>query len=129
MAQTQFFSKSVNNLKDYKTNFLRALQKIKVVKLFPEEVIDFLNNWIKLQKSYIKREDVENLWKNMNLIYKDKDFYDYVIDWLKNIKSNWNILEYSFNLISELDELAKKYKNYKKKKNFKQDLEKQKEKA
>ncbi len=43
-----------------------------------------------------------------------------------NVKNNWNILEYSFNLISEVDELAKKYKDYKRKKEFEENLEKQK---
>jgi len=126
MPQTQFFTKSDENLENYKINFKKALQKIKIVKLFNGEVIDFLEKWIDSQKSYIKREDVDNLWKNIDLVYKDKDFYEYVLDWLKNIQNNENILEYSFSLISEFDELAKKYNEYKKKKEFEENLEKQK---
>jgi hypothetical protein len=60
-AQTQFFKKSSDNLEEYKNNFKKALQKIKVVKLFNGEVINFLKKWIDSQKSYIPREDVDNL--------------------------------------------------------------------
>jgi len=125
MAQTQFFTKSDENLENYKSNFKKALQKIKIAKLFDSEVIKFLEKWIDSQKSYIPREDVDNLGKNIDLVYKDKDFYEYVWDLLKNIKNNGNILEYSFSLISEFDELAKKYNEYKKKKEFEENLEKQ----
>jgi len=116
MTQTKFFDRETDNLEEYKSNFKKALTRIKVVKLFSDDVIDFLQNWVDSQTSYIPRKDVENLWKHMELIYKDKDFYDYVLKWLDNIKNNWNILEYSFNLISEFDELVKKYSEYKKKK-------------
>jgi len=126
MAQTQFFTKSDENLENYKSNFKKALQKIKIAKLFDGEVIDFLEKWIDSQKSYISRDDVDNLGKNIDLVYKDKDFYEYVWGLLKNIKNNGNILEYSFSLISEFDELAKKYNEYKKKKEFEENLEKQK---
>ena len=125
-VQTKFFKKSSDNLGEYKNNFKKALQKIKIVKLFDNNVIEFLEKWIDSQKSYIPREDVDNLWKNMEMIYKDKDFYDYVVKGLNQVKNNWNILEYSFNLISKFDELAKKYSEYKKKKDFEEKLEKEK---
>ena len=126
MSQTQFFTRSSDNLEDYKNNFKKALTKIKIVRLFSDEVVDFLQNWIDSQTSYIPREDIENLWKYMDLVYKDKEFYDYLKKNLINVKNNWNILEYSLNLISEVDELAKKYKDYKRKKEFEENLEKQK---
>ncbi len=126
MVKTQFFTKSGKNLENYKNNFKKALQKIKIARLFDNEVIEFLEKWIDNQKSYIPREDVDNLEKNIDLVYKSKDFYEYVVNWLKNIQNNWNILEYSFNLISQFDELAKKYSEYEKKKEFEENLEKQK---
>ncbi len=126
MSQTQFFTKSSDNLQDYKTNFKKALTRIKTVKLFSDEVINFLESWIDSQTSYIPRSDVENLWKHLELVYKDKEFYDYLENNLKQVKKSSNILEYSFNLISEVDELAKKYSEYKKKKQFEGNLEKQK---
>ena len=126
MAKTQFFTKSDKNLENYKNNFKKALQKIKIAKLFNSKVIEFLDKWIDSQKSYISREDVDNLEKNIDLVYKDKDFYEYILDWLKRIKNNGNILEYSFNLIFQFYELAKKYSEYKKKKEFDKNLEKQK---
>jgi len=129
MSQTQFFTKSSDNLEEYKSNFKKALQKIKIVKLFSDEVINFLQNWIDSQTSYIPREDVETLWKYMGMVYKDKNFYDYLKENLENVKNNWNILEYSFNLISEIDELAKKFSEYKKKEEFEKKLKKKKKEA
>ena len=109
MAQTQFFTKSDENLENYKSNFKKALQKIKIAKLFDGEVIDFLEKWIDSQKSYISRDDVDNLGKNIDLVYKDKDFYEYITNWkypmdlynkicVKDEKT-WNIKKYnlSFN--------------------------------
>ena len=126
MAQTKFFTRKSDSLEEYKNNFKKAISKIEIARLFDKQVINFLKNWIESQKSYIPREDVDNLWKNINLVFKSKDFYEYLLPRLKNIKNNSNILEYSFNLISELDESAKKFEDYKKKKDFKENLEKQK---
>ena len=126
MTKIKFFNKSDKNLESYRKNFKKALNRISIVKLFDKQIIIYLENWLDNQKSYIIREDVNNLWKNMDLIYIDKDFYDYVSNWLKFVKNNWNILEYSFNLISELDELAKKYSKYKKKNDFGKKLKKEK---
>ncbi len=127
MAQTKFFTRKSDSLEEYKTNFQKAISKIEIARLFDKQVIDFLKNWIENQKSYIPREDVDNLEKNINLVFKSKDFYEYLLPRLKNIKNNSNILEYSFNLISEFDESAKKFEDYKKKKDFRQNLEKQKQ--
>jgi len=127
MAQTKFFTRKSDSLEEYKENFKKAISKIEIARLFDKQVIDFLKNWIENQKSYIPREDVDNLWKNISLIYKSKEFYEYLLPRLKNIKNNSNILEYSFNLISELNESAKKFEEYKKKKDFRQNLEKQKQ--
>jgi len=126
MVQTQFFARSDENLEDYKNNFKKAMQKIKIAKLFDREVIKFLEKWIDNQKSYIPREDVDNLGKNIDLVFKNKDFYEYIRDWLKNIQNKGNILEYSFNLISQFDELTKSYNKYIKKKEFENNLQKEK---
>ncbi len=136
MAQTKFFTKKSDNLEDYKNNFKKALQKVKVVKLFNDEIINFLQNWIEPQKSYIPREDIDNFLENMNFLFENKDFYDFILKELKNVKNNGNLLEYSFNLISKLDDskkdfekiLDKKIREEKLKKDLKeaknQDLEK-----
>jgi hypothetical protein len=126
MTQTKFFTRSSDNLEDYKNNFKKAISKIKIAHLFEPKVIEFLENWIDNQKSYIPREDVDNLLSNINKVYKDKEFYEYIKPILDNVENNGNILEYSFNLISEFYEQAKKYKEYKNKKFFKEKLEKEK---
>ena len=127
MTKTQFFTREYSNLEDYKNNFKKALQMIKTVKLFEVEVIEFLNEWIENQKSYIPREDVDNLLWNMQLIFKDEDFYKYCLEKLNLVKNNWKVIEYSFNLISTLDELSKKYWEIKKKKIFEENLKKDRE--
>jgi len=127
MAQTKFFTRKSDSLEEYKNNFKKAISMLEIARLFDKQVIDFLKNWIENQKSYIPREDVDNLGKNISLVFKSKEFYEYLLPRLKNIKNNSNILEYSFNLISELDESAKKFEEYKKKNDFKQNLEKQKQ--
>lgn len=127
MTKTQFFTREDSNLENYKNNFKKALQMIKTVKLFEVEVIDFLWKWIENQKSYIPREDVDNLLWNMDLIFKDEDFYKYCLEKLNLVKNNWKIIEYSFNLISALDELSKKYWEIKKKKIFEENLKKDRE--
>ena len=122
MVKTQFFERDFSNLEEYKNNFKEALQMIKTVRLFNDEVVDFLNNWISNQKSYIPREDVDNLKKNMKFIFKDKKFYDYCLEKLNLVKNSWNILEYSFNLISKLDDLSKDYNKIKDKIIFEEKL-------
>ncbi len=129
MAQTQFFTRKSDNLEEYKSSFNKALQKIKTVKLFSEEVTNFLETWIDAQKNYIPRKDVDNLWKHLNILYKNKDFYDYLVWELQEVKNNWKIQEYSFNLISCLNESAKKFKAFEKKRKIKENLEKSKEKS
>jgi len=126
MTKTQFFKREYSNLEEYKNNFKKALQMIKTVKLFDDEVISFLNKWIASQKSYIPREDVDNLLDNMKIIFKDKSFYDYCLSNLSLLKNNENILEYSFNLISKLDDLSKGYKKIKEKLIFEENLKKSK---
>jgi len=129
MAQTKFFTRKSDNLEDYKNNFLRALQKVKIVKLFESEVIEFLENWIKSQKSYIPREDVDNFLENMNFLFKHEDFYKLFLAEKKKLDKK-NILEYSFNLISKLDDLKKDFEKKllekEKQEKLKKDLEKQK---
>ncbi len=112
MAETQFFTRKDNNLKEYKSNFKKALQKVKTVKIFELEVISFFEKWINSQKSYIPREDVDNFLENMNFLFKNKDFYDFILLELKKIRNNWNILEYSFNLISILNDSKKDFEKY-----------------
>ena len=126
MTKTQFFKREYSNLEEYKNNFKKALQMIKTVKLFDDEVISFLNKWIDSQKSYIPREDVDNLLDNMKIIFKDKSFYDYSLSNLSLLKNKENILEYSFNLISKLDDLSKDYKKIKEKLIFEENLKKSK---
>ena len=122
MVKTQFFERDFSNLEKYKNNLKEALQMIRTVRLFNNEVIDFLNNWINNQKSYIPREDVDNLNKNMKFIFKDKKFYDYCLEKLNLVKNSWNILEYSFNLISKSDDLSKDYNKIKNKIIFEEKL-------
>jgi len=88
MVKTQFFERDFSNLEEYKNNFKEALQMIKTVRLFNDEVVDFLDNWINNQKSYIPREDVDNLKKNMKFIFKDKKFYDYCLEKLNLVKNS-----------------------------------------
>ena len=127
MVKTQFFDRKYDDLEAYKSNFKKALVKIKTVNLFSDEVINFLNNWIDKQKSYIQREDVDNLLSNINLVFKDKEFYEYCLEDFSKVQNNWNVLEYSFNLISTFDDLVKDYKKFKNKKEFEENLIKQKE--
>jgi len=56
MTQTQFFTRKSDNLEEYKSNFKKALQMVKTVKLFSDEVISFFEKWINAQKNYIPRE-------------------------------------------------------------------------
>lgn len=123
MVQTKFFTRRYDNLKEYKNNFKMALAKVKVIKLFNLEVIDFLNKWIGSQKNYIPREDVDNFLENMNFIYKNKDFYDFVVKNCKSIKNKGKIQEYSFNLISCLDDSKKDFEKYLKQEEKKKTLE------
>lgn len=109
MAETQFFKRENSWLEDYKSNFKMALNKVKIVRLFSIDILEFLEKWIEIQTSYITREDVDNFLPNMNLIFENKNFYDFTLKRLENINSNWNILEYSFNLISELEEAKKDF--------------------
>ena len=129
MVKTQFFERDFSNLEEYKNNFKEALQMIKTVKLFNDEVINFLSNWINNQKSYIPREDVDNLKKNMKFIFRDKKIYDYCLEKLNLVKNSWNILEYSFNLISKLDDLSKNYNKIKNKIIFEEKLKESKKKS
>ena len=99
MAQTKFFTRKSDNLENYKNNFLKALQKVKIVKIFDIEVIDYLEKWINSQKKYIPREDVDNFLENMNFLFKNEDFYTLFLYEKKKLNKK-NILEYSFNLIS-----------------------------
>lgn len=124
MVQTQFFTREKSWIKSYKSNFILALGKAKVVSLFSSEVINFLEKWLKKQTSYIPRDDIDNFLPNMKLIFKDKNFYDFVIKVLEKVKSNWNILEYSFSLISELDEARKSFGKKEEEKLKKENLEK-----
>lgn len=109
MVETQFFKRENSWLGDYKNNFKLALKKVKTVKLFSTDVLEFLEKWLEKQISYIPREDVDNFLLNMNLIFANKNFYDFTLKRLEKIKNNWNILEYSFNLISELEEAKKEF--------------------
>jgi len=126
MAQTKFFTRSSNNLEEYKSNFKKALQMSKTVKLFNYEVISFFENWIEAQKNYIPREDIDNFLTHLNHIFKDKIFYNFMISDLKQVKNNWKIQEYSFNLISKLDDSAKNFKKSEKKRELQKTLEKNK---
>ena len=124
MAKTQFFTKENTNLEEYKSNFKKALQMVKTVKLFSDDVISFFEKWINAQKNYIPREDIDNFLSHLNLIFKNKDFYDFIVSELKQVKNNWKIQEYSFNLISKLDDSSKLFKESEKKRINLEKLEK-----
>lgn len=104
MAETKFFTREENWLESYKSNFKLALDKAKIVNLFSLEVINFFEKWLEKQTSYIPREDIDNFLPNMELIFENKKFYDFIVKKLETISNNWNILEYSFNLISALND-------------------------
>lgn len=124
MTQTQFFTRKSDNLEEYKSNFKKALQMVKTVKLFSDEVISFFEKWINAQKNYIPREDIHNFLNHLNLIFKNKDFYNFIISELKQVKNNWKIQEYSFNLISKLDDSSKLFEQSEKKRINSEKLEK-----
>jgi hypothetical protein len=88
MAQTKFFTRSSNNLEQYKLNFKKALQMSKTVKLFNNDVISFFDKWIDAQQNYIPREDIDNFLNHLNHIFKDKNFYNFIISELKQVKNN-----------------------------------------
>lgn len=104
MVQTQFFKRENYWLEEYKINFNLAIEKAKVINLFSLDVLVFLKKWLEKQISYIPREDVDNFLPCMELIFQNKNFYDFVLVNLEKVKNNWNILEYSFNLISALND-------------------------
>lgn len=106
MAHTQFFKRSSENVEEYKQDFKKTLSKIQIVRLFPESVISFLDQWIDVQTEYISREDVDNLWWYIKKIYTEKEFYDFIVQGLKEVQDNWKIQEYSFNLISKIHDAA-----------------------
>jgi len=89
MVETQFFKRENSWLGDYKNNFKLALKKVKTVKLFSTDVLEFLEKWLEKQISYIPREDVDNFLLNMNLIFANKNFYDFTLKRLEKIKNNW----------------------------------------
>lgn len=122
MAETQFFKRENFWLQEYKNNFKLALIKAKTVKLFSYDVLEFLEKWLEKQTSYIPREDVDNFLPNMNLIFMNKKFYDFSFKRLEVIKNNWSILEYSFNLISELNEVKKDFEKVEERKNNEEKL-------
>ena len=124
MTQTQFFTRKSDNLEEYKSNFKKALQMVKTVKLFSDEVISFFEKWINAQKNYIPREDIDNFLSHLNLIFKNKDFYNFIVSELKQVKNNWKIQEYSFNLISKLDDSSKLFEQSEKKRINSEKLEK-----
>ena len=124
MTKTQFFTRENTNLEEYKSNFKKALQMVKTVKLFSDDVISFFEKWINAQKNYIPREDIDNFLSHLNLIFKNKDFYDFIVSELKQVKNNWKIQEYSFNLISKLDDSSKLFKESEKKRINLEKLEK-----
>lgn len=126
MAQTQFFEREISQLDEYKRDFKKALQMVETVGLFSVDVVDFLRSWIDAQKSYIPRQDVDSFLTHMKTIFKDKEAYDFITKELQGEKNNWNILEYSFNLISGLDDGMKGFDKYKKKQLKNKQLEEQK---
>lgn len=126
MAQTQFFQRSDKNIDSYKKEFTKTLQKVRTVKLFSDEVISFFDKWIDVQVKYIPRDDIDNFWTHLDKIFKEKDFYDFMLEELKTVKNNWKIQEYSFNLISKLDDSAKDFIDFQKKKKAWEELEKNK---
>lgn len=129
MVETQFFTRKNSWLDDYKNNFKKALEKARIINFFSVEVLDFLMHWLEKQNSYIPRNDVDNFLPNMQLIFKDKNFYDFALKKLKNIKNNWNILEYSFNLISALDDSKIEFENSEKERIKKENLKNSESKA
>ena len=126
MTKTQFFTRESDNIEEYKSNFKKALQMCETVKLFSSEVIGFLDKWINAQKNYIPREDVDNFLIHLNFIFKNKEFYNFIVSELKTIKNNWKIQEYSFNLISKLDDSSKLFKKSEKNRILSEELEKSK---
>ena len=127
MAQTQFFKRENSHLDTYKRDFKITLEKVKLIKLFPEEVVEFFEKWIKSIESYIPRDDVDNFWWHIEKIFKEEECYKYILEELKTIRNNWKIQEYSFNLLSQLDESMKKYSKYKAEKVREESLNKSKE--
>ncbi|MDQ7009610.1 MAG: hypothetical protein Q9M94_04950 [Candidatus Gracilibacteria bacterium] len=124
MAKTQFFIRKSENLEEYKSTFKKALQMSKTVKLFSSEVVIFLDKWINVQKNYIPREDIDNFLTHLNLIFKNKDFYNFIVSEFKTVKNNGKIQEYSFNLISKLDDSSKDFNKSEKKRIISEKLEK-----
>ena len=123
MTQTQFFTREDTNIEQYKNDFIKALLKVKTVKLFPDEVIIFLETWISAQKSYIPRSDIDNFWMHLNRIFTDELFYNFIVEKLKTVQNNWKIQEYSFNLISCLDDSSSQFEASEKKRKISQNLE------
>lgn len=126
MVQTQFFKREEKNLELYKSNFTSALEKVRVVKLFSDEVVDFLDGWIDVQKNYIPREDVDNFLPCMEKIFENKDFYDFVVIELGRVQNTGELIEYSFNLISWLHDASKAFATEMKRRKTREDLAKSK---
>jgi len=126
MVQTKFFTRSSDNLSEYKLNFKKALRMSRTVELFNNEVTYFFSNWIEAQKSYIPREDIDNFLIHLDHIFKNKFFYNFVISELNQVKDNWKIQEYAFNLISKLDDSAKSFEESEKKRKLQETLKKNK---
>ncbi len=123
MVQTQFFKRSDLNINTYKDTFKSALKRCETVQLFPKEVITFLYGWIETQTSYIPREDIDNFWVHLDHIYSNKNFYTFIQQQLTQVQKGEKIIEYSFNLISQLHESAQKFESSEKKRTFNEQLE------
>ena len=125
MAKVQLFWKTNSNLEEYKLNFKKALSLLE--KYFPSNVLEFLNTYIEKQTSYVEREDVENLYKNALLLEENEEFRKYFL-WEKwKMKKNWNILEYSFNLISLLNDKVQEFEKSEKLRKKQEKLKKEQE--
>ncbi len=126
MAQTQFFKRENSQLDQYKKDFRITLEKVKIIKLFPEDVIVFFEKWIDAIESYIARDDVDNFWLHLYKIIKEEECYEYIKDELEKVTDNWKIQEYSFNMLTQLDESIKMFSSYQVQKIVERNLEQQK---
>lgn len=67
-----------------------------------------MNTYFVWQTSYIQREDVDNFCDNVKKILSDQDLRAMIDYEIRNIKKDWNLLKYGFDIISKIEDKVRK---------------------
>lgn len=125
MAQVQFFSKTDENIENFKKSVFMWIEIAKKSNLIPEKYLSILKSKTESETSFINRNDTKNFYNNIIKIADDENLRQLYFSKIKLLSLNRPDNEITYEYLSICEECCVEYISFLNQKQ-KQDQEKQK---